>query len=103
MSEDDMLENMVESLIARIKKEVVTDPNMAEIPLAYLMTRNISDSVKHFFDQEVELWLREEEEKFSTSDRFDYDVPGVRMLIDKIFDLLKQNARFHINKFNQLL
>ena len=81
-----MLENMVESLIKRIKNVVVTDPNMTEIPLAYLMTRDIPDSVKHFFDQEVELWLREEEEKFSTSDRFDYDAPEVRMLIDKIFD-----------------
>jgi hypothetical protein len=76
---------------------------MTDVPLAYLMTREIPDSVKHFLDQEVELWIREEEEKFSTSDRFDYDVPEVRMLIDKIFDQLKQNARFHINKFNLLL
>ena len=98
-----MLENMVESMIKRIKDEVVSDPNMNEVPLAYLMTKEIPDSVKHFLDQEVELWIREEEEKFSTSDRFDYDVPEVRMLIDKIFDHLKQNARFHINKFNQLL
>jgi hypothetical protein len=102
-SEDIMLDKMVESMINRIKDEVVTDANMTEVPLAYLMTREIPDSVKHFLDQEVELWIREEEEKFSTSDRFDYDVPEVRMLIDKIFDQLKQNARFHINKFNQLL
>jgi hypothetical protein len=98
-----MLDKMVESMITRIKEEVVTDTNMTDVPLAYLMTREIPDSVKHFLDQEVELWIREEEEKFSTSDRFDYDVPEVRMLIDKIFDQLKQNARFHINKFNQLL
>ena len=98
-----MLENTIEILIKKIKDEVITDPNMNEIPLAYLMTRNIPESVKHFFDQEVELWIREEEEKFSSSDRFDYDMPEVRMLIDQIFDHLKQNARFDLNKFNQLL
>ncbi len=98
-----MLEKTIEALIEKIKNEVVTDPNMNEIPLAYLMTRNIPESVKHFFDQEVELWIREEEEKFASSDRFDYDMPEVRMLIDQIFDHLKQNARFDLNKFNQLL
>lgn len=98
-----MLDNTVDVLIKKIKDEVITDPNMQEIPLAYLMTRNIPESVKHFFDQEVELWIREEEEKFTSSDRFDYDMPEVRMLIDQIFDFLKQNARFHVNKFNQLL
>ena len=98
-----MLENTIEVLIKKIKDEVITDPNMTDIPLAYLMTRNIPESVKHFFDQEVELWIREEEEKFSSSDRFDYDMPEVRMLIDQIFDHLKQNARFDLNKFNQLL
>ncbi len=98
-----MLENTIEILIKKVKDEVISDPNMTEIPLAYLMTRNIPESVKHFFDQEVELWIREEEEKFASSDRFDYDMPEVRMLIDQIFDFLKQNARFDLNKFNQLL
>jgi hypothetical protein len=51
----------------------------------------------------VELWLRDEEQKFTSEDKFDYDMPQVRMLIDQIFDLLKQNANFDINKFNQLL
>ena len=98
-----MLENTIENLIKKVKDAVVTDSNMTEIPLGYLMTRNIPESVKHFFDQEVELWIREEEEKFASSDRFDYDMPEVRMLIDQIFDFLKQNARFDLNKFNQLL
>jgi hypothetical protein len=98
-----MLENVVDVLIRKVKDQVVTDKNMQEIPLAYLMTRDIPESVKHFFDQEVELWIREEEQKFTSSDRFDYDMPEVRMLIDQIFDFLKQNARFHLNKFNQLL
>jgi len=98
-----MLENIVDVLIKKVKDAVVSDANMQEIPLAYLMTREIPESVKHFFDQEVELWLREEEEKFASNDRFDYDMPEVRMLIDRIFDNLKQNARFDLNKFNQLL
>jgi hypothetical protein len=98
-----MLENLVETLIKNVKDKVVTDEKMHEIPLEYLKTTDIPESIKHFFDQEVELWLREEEEKFSSSDRFDYDMPEVRMHIDQIFDLLKQNSRFHINKFNQLL
>jgi len=98
-----MLENTVDALIKKVKNAVITDPNMTEIPLGYLMTRDIPESVKHFFDQEVELWIREEEDKFVSSDRFDYDMPEVRMLIDQIFDFLKQNARFDLNKFNQLL
>jgi len=98
-----MLENLVDVLIKKVRDEVVTDTNMTDIPLAYLQTRNIPDSIKHFLDQEVELWIRDEEEKFTSSDRFDYDMPEVRMLIDQIFDYLKQNARFHINKFNQLI
>lgn len=98
-----MLEETVDVFIQRIKNVVITDKNMTAIPLAYIKTREIPDAVKHFFDQEVELWIREEEEKFTTTDRFDYDVPEVRMLIDQIFDQLKQNAVFHINKFNQLL
>lgn len=98
-----MLENIVDILIEKVKKEVVTDENMQNIPLAYLMTRNIPESVKHFFDQEVELWIREEEEKFTTNERFDYDMPEVRRHIDNIFDVLKQSANFKISKFNQLL
>ena len=98
-----MLENIVDIMIEKVKKEVVTDENMQNVPLAYLMTREIPDSVKHFFDQEVELWIREEEEKFTSNERFDYDMPEVRMHIDNIFDVLKQSANFHITKFNQLL
>jgi len=98
-----MLDNIVEIMIEKVKKEVVTDENMQNVPLAYLMTREIPESVKHFFDQEVELWIREEEEKFTSNERFDYDMPEVRMHIDNIFDVLKQSANFHISKFNQLL
>jgi len=98
-----MLEETLDVFINRIKEVVVTDKNMTTIPLAYLMTREIPDSIKHFFDQEVEIWIREEEEKFATTERFDYDIPEVRMLIDQIFDHLKQSATFHLNKFNQLL
>jgi len=98
-----MLENLVDVLIKKVRDEVVSDPNMQDIPLAYIQTRQIPESVKHFLDQEVELWIRDEEEKFNSSDRFDYDMPEVRMLIDQIFDYLKQNSRFHINKFNQLI
>src|SRR6056300_1566144 len=98
-----MLDNIVDIMIEKVKKEVVTDENMKNVPLAYLMTREIPESVKHFFDQEVELWIREEEEKFTSNERFDYDMPEVRMHIDNIFDVLKQSANFHITKFNQLL
>ena len=49
-----MLENLVDVLIKKIREEVISDPNMQDIPLAYLTTRNIPDSVKHFLDQEVE-------------------------------------------------
>jgi len=97
-----MLDQIIENIIRNIRNEVV-QPNMDQIPLAYIMTRNIPNSVKHFFDQEVELWLREEAEKFSSSDRFDYEMPEVRVLIDKIFDILKQTATFHITVFNRLL
>jgi len=97
-----MLEQVIENIINKIRKEVVS-AQMEYIPLNYLMIRNIPDSVKHFFDQEVEIWLREEAEKFTANERFDYDMPEVRVLIDKLFDILKSTATFHINKFNQLL
>lgn len=97
-----MLDQVIDNIIAKITKEVVT-PKMTDIPLNYLLTCNIPDSVKHFFDQEVELWLREESDKFVSNERFNYETPEVRVLIDKIFDVLKQTATFHINKFNQLL
>jgi len=98
-----MEEEIVDILINRIKKIVITDKKMTLIPMAYLVTLDIPEAVKHFFDQEVEIWIREEEEKFTTNDRFNYDMPEVRMLIDQLFDRLKQNATFHITKFNQLL
>ena len=98
-----MIEQTVDKFIERIKEIVVADENMTSIPLAYLMTRELPDAIKHYFDQEVEIWLREEENKFTTTERFDYDVPQVRILIDQVFDNLKQSATFHINKFNQLL
>ncbi|MEJ2051701.1 MAG: hypothetical protein P8Y60_18050, partial [Calditrichota bacterium] len=97
-----MLDKVIDNIIVSITKEVVT-PQMDQIPLNYLMTCNIPDSVKHFFDQEVELWLREESERFNSNEKFNYDVPEIRVLIDKIFDILKQTATFHLNKFNQLL
>ncbi len=98
-----MLDDVKDIFIERIQKKVLADKKMQEIPLAYLMTLDIPQSIKHFFDQEVELWIREEEEKFSSSDRFDYDLPEVRVLIDQIFDILKQTAKFSLPKFNQLL
>ncbi|WP_456442842.1 hypothetical protein, partial [Caldithrix abyssi] len=85
-----MLEDVMDVFIERIRKKVLANQKMNEIPLAYLMTLDIPQSIKHFFDQEVELWIREEEEKFTSSDRFDYDLPEVRVLIDRIFDILKQ-------------
>lgn len=97
-----MLEQVIDNMKNKIQKEILA-PNMDLVPLNYIMTRNIPDWVKHFFDQEVELWIREESDKFTSSERFDYDVPEVRVLIDKIFDILKQTATFHINKFNRLL
>ncbi len=98
-----MLDQITDTFLERLQKQIITDPNMTSIPLAYLMQLDIPDAIKHFFDQEVEIWLREEEEKFTATDRFDYDMPEVRMLIDQIFDQLKQNATFHITKFNHLL
>ena len=80
-----MLEETVDVSINRIKDIVITDQNMTSIPLAYMMTRDLPDAIKHFFDQEVELWLREEENKFTTTERFDYDNPQVRVLIDQVF------------------
>ena len=94
-----MLENLVDVLIKKVREIVITDPNMQDIPLAYLATRDIPDSVKHFLDQEVELWIRDEEEKFSSSDRFDYDMPEVRMHIDNIFDVLWGSIRKFISSF----
>jgi|GEM_PF-1418290 len=98
-----MLDEIVDVFIERIRKKVLADKKMTHVPLAYLMTLDIPQSIKHFFDQEVELWIREEEEKFSSSDRFNYDMPEIRVLIDQIFDLLKQTAQFDLAKFNQLL
>ncbi len=98
-----MLDEIVDVFIERIRKKVLADKKMTHVPLAYLMTLDIPQSIKHFFDQEVELWIREEEEKFSSSDRFNYDLPEIRVLIDQIFDLLKQTAQFDLAKFNQLL
>ncbi len=97
-----MLDKVIDAIIGKITKEVIT-PQMTQIPLNYLMTCNIPDSVKHFFNQEVEIWLREESDRFTSNERFNYDTPEVRVLIDKIFDILKQTATFHVNKFNQLL
>jgi hypothetical protein len=97
-----MLDQIIENIIQKIRKEVV-QPGMDHIPLAYIFTRNIPDSIKHFFDQEVELWIREEAQKFTSNERFDYETPEVQMLIDKIFDVLKQTANFHMNQFNRLL
>ncbi|GAB4338615.1 MAG: hypothetical protein Kow0037_22820 [Calditrichia bacterium] len=97
-----MLDQVIENIIRKIQKEVVT-PQMEQVPLSYLLTRNIPQSVKHFFDQEVELWLREEAQKFDSNERFDYNSPEIQVLIDKIFDILKNTATFHITKFHQLL
>ncbi len=97
-----MLDQVIDNIIQKIRKEVVK-PGMESISLSYLKSRDIPNSVKHFFDQEVELWLREEAEKFTSSERFDYEMPEVRVLIDKIFDILKQSATFHLTQFNRLL
>ena len=97
-----MLDQIIDNIIQKIRQEVVQQ-GMDDIPLMYILTRNIPHSVKHFFDQEVEIWIREESEKISSSERFDYEMPEVQMLMDKIFDTLKQTATFHINQFNRLL
>ncbi|HED09253.1 MAG TPA: hypothetical protein ENJ10_01060 [Caldithrix abyssi] len=97
-----MLENTIDLFTARMRDIVLKDQRMDAIPLAYLKTLNIPQSLQHFFEQEVQMWIREEEEKFE-SERFDYDEPQVRMLIDKIFDHLQDNAVFSLTQFNHLL
>lgn len=96
-----MLDQIIENIKQKIRKEII-QPGMDAIPLNYILTRNIPDSIKHFFDQEVEIWLREEAQKFS-SDKFDYDNPEIQMQVDQILDTLKQTATFSMNKFNLLL
>lgn len=97
-----MLDQIIENIKQKIRKEIM-QPGMDNIPLNYIMTRKIPESIKHFFNQEVETWIRDEAEKFSSSDKFDYDNPEIQVLIDKIFDVLKQTATFSVNKFNLLL
>ena len=97
-----MIDQVVDKYIDRIKNDVLND-QMRDVPLAYLMQKEIPKSIQHYFDQEVENWIIEEESKFESSDRFDYDTPEVRMKIDQIFDILKNTATFSMNKFNQLL
>jgi hypothetical protein len=97
-----MLEKTIESIKQKIRKEII-QPGMDNIPLNYILTRKIPESIKHFFNQEVETWIRDEAEKFSSSDKFDYDNPEIQVLVDKIFDNLKQTATFSVNKFNLLL
>ena len=97
-----MLDQIIDNIIQKIRQEVV-QPGMNDIPLMYVLTRDIPHSVKHFFDQEVEIWIREESQTISSSERFDYEIPEVQMLLDKVFDTLKQSATFHINQFNRLL
>lgn len=97
-----MLDQIIENINQKIRKEII-QPGMDGIPINYILASNIPDSIKHFFDQEVEIWIREEAEKFSSSDKFDYDNPEIQMLIDQIFDILKQTATFPMNKFNLLL
>ena len=94
-----MLDQTIENIKQKIRKEII-QPGMDNIPLNYILTRNIPEAIKHFFNQEVEIWLRDEAEKFSSSDRFDYDTPEIQMLVDQIFDNLKQTATFSMNKFN---
>lgn len=97
-----MLDETIDVFTERMKEIVLKDKRMQAIPLAYLKTLEIPESIMHFFSQEVEIWLREEEEKFQ-SERFDYDQPEVRMLIDQIFDKLQQNSIFDLTRFNHLL
>ncbi|RMH61681.1 MAG: hypothetical protein D6677_11440 [Calditrichaeota bacterium] len=97
-----MLEKTIDIFTDRMREIVLKDKRMTSIPLAYLKTLDIPQSLQHFFDQEVQMWIREEEEKF-VSERFDYDDPQVRMLIDKIFDHLQMNAVFSLTQFNHLL
>ncbi len=97
------MDEIIDVFSERIRKKVITEEKMTHVPMAYMMTLEIPQSIKHFFDQEVELWIREEEEKFTSSDRFNYDLPEIRVLIDQIFDILKQTAQLNLAKFNQLL
>lgn len=97
-----MIDNVVDQYISHVGNSVLKD-QMQIIPLAYLMQKDIPKSVKHYFDREVENWILEEEVKFESSERFDYDIPEVRMYIDKIFDHLKNTATFSLNNFNKLL
>ena len=97
-----MLDQIVTQKIQKIANTVIQQ-GMQEVPLGYLMGLDIPESVKHFFDQEVETWLAEEDNRISASERFDMDMPEVRMLIDQVLDLLKQYASFDQPTFNRIL
>jgi len=97
-----MLERIIENIQRNIRDEIL-QPGMNNVSLNYLLTRNLPEFIKHFFNQEVELWLREESEKFSSNERFDYDSPEIQMLVDNIIDTLKNTASFTLNQFNRLL
>ena len=97
-----MLDQVVTNQIQKTAEKVL-QPGMNDVPLAYLMGLDIPESIKHFFDQEVETWLTEEDERVSMSERFDYERPEVRMLIDQIFDMLKQGVAFDQPTFHRIL
>jgi hypothetical protein len=97
-----MLERIIEHIQQNIRNEILQS-GIDNVSLNYLLTRNLPEFIKHFFNQEVELWLREESEKFISNERFDYDSPEIQMLVDKILDTLKNTASFALNQFNRLL
>jgi hypothetical protein len=97
-----MIDKVVSSLIKKTADSVL-QPGMNRVPLNYMLGLNIQESIKHFFDQEVETWIMEEDARISNSERFDYDRPEVRMLIDQVFDGIKQSAEFDLPTFHRLL
>jgi hypothetical protein len=97
-----MLEQTISNQVDKVSSQVI-QPGMQEVPLAYLVNIPIPESIKHFFDQEVETWLTEEDERISSNDRFDYDRPEVRLHIDQLIDTLKQGAAFDQQTFHRIL
>jgi hypothetical protein len=96
-----MFERKIEDTIAFLLKETIADQET--ITSRQIFTSDAPDALKRMFEQDVDIWVKEEKERLQESPHFRYDESDLGQLFDQIIVRARDFAVFNRDEYLQKL
>ncbi len=96
-----MFERKIEETIAFLLKETIADQET--ITSRQIFASEIPEALKRMFEQDVDIWVKEEKERLQQSPHFRYDESEILELFDRIIVHAREQAVFSKEEYVQKL